>query len=477
MQSTHFSYDMKQLHLHNTLTESLQPFTPDNPHDVKLYCSGPTLCNGPHLGQIRTYVFMDVLRRILHHYLGYDVRLVMNMTDLHDPRITNIGLAQKFQKEFLKTLLWLNIQKAHFTPRVTECLELTTNIWKQCMTEKFAYFTHNFDVYFHMKGYLEKYGHSFPDTVQRDVAQSEEGKWNPSDFKMWNDKKEWVDSGGTKHIGIPSRSTACAATAIYHFQDSVDIYLGGNDLKFPRHEYEMAISRVYFGKKDWVRFCVHTGILEIGGEKMSNRLKNVVTVEEMLAKGYSPLAIRYMFLKHPYLQPMCFKEKYLKDAQYSYNRLMKLIETIKFHQNQLAFHTTFEVLQESWERCDELTKLKGTVEAVLLNNVDIPKALELVEDYVNMFLIKFTKKMSYEWITYSLQYVLFLVDTIFGLIKYPSESVESDLVYPAFKKFRSGVRDWAMKQEDAMQRNTLLEMCDKAKEEINQFGYTFQDEN
>lgn len=469
---------MKQLSLFNALTQSVEPFTPTNPHDVKLYCCGPTVNNIPHLGHARTYVFMDVLRRILQHYMGYGLRLVMNVTDLAE-NITDSGLAHEYEKKFFKTMNLLNIETVNFTPRVTECLELATNLWKRCMTQKFAYFTRNLDIYFHSKAYLEKFGPAFPDTGKPnpEATLADDGKWDPCDFPVWKDSKQWIDAKGNQHTGIPSRHTACAAMAIFHFNDSIDLHLGSVDLQFPHHENEIALSRVYFKKKDWVRICLYTGILEMGGQKMSNSLQNVVTVEEMLAKGYSPLVIRYMFLKHPYQKPMCFREDQLKGAQHSYNRLMKNIGKMKFYQNQLAFHNTVEVLQESWERCNELSRLKKTVDEALMDNVNIPKALDLVEDYVQSFVLRFKKNMSYEWISYCLEYVLFLVDTCFGLMKHSSEYVihESDELYPVFKKFRSGVREYALKAEE-MQRETLLEMCDKVKEEVDRMGYDLQDQ-
>lgn len=477
-------FNMKPLFLFNAITQTLDVFQPSNSRDVKIYCCGPTVYNVPHLGHARTYVFMDVLRRILYHYLGYGVRLVMNVTDLDDKIIAEGGLsiAQKYEKDFFKTMKRLNVQRPNFTPHVTECLELTTNLWKQCMTEKFAYFTRDLDIYFHTKAYLEKFGRVFPDTEKRDLSQSEaikeeDGKWDPRDFAVWKESKQWIDAEGNQHTGMPGWHTECAAMAIFHFHDTVDIHLGGIDLQFPHHENEIALGRVYFDKKDWVRYCLYTGHLEIEGRKMSKSLKNFITVEEMLNKGYSPLAIRYMFLKHPYDKPMHFHEDELKRAQQSYKKFMNHIEKMKSYRNQLALQPTVEELQGSWARCNGLNKLKLEINDALMNNVNVSKALEKLEDFVQMYSLRFMKNMSYEWMCYCLQYVLFLVDTCFGLVEHPSkdDNNESNSLYPIFKKFRSNVREWALKKElDEMQ--PLLEMCDKAREDINRIGYCLEDD-
>lgn len=464
-----FHFNMKQLQLYNALTRSVEPFVPTNPYDVKLYCCGPTLNYAPHLGQARTYVYMDVFRRILHHYLGYSVRLVMNVIDLEG--------SQEYEKEFSETMDLLNVQPAHFTPRMTESVDLTATVWKKCMTEKFAYFTRNFNIYFHSKTYLEKFGPIFSDKEynyqSRETMLPEEEKWNTNDFIMWNESKKWIDTQGKQHTGVPSRDMACAAMAIFHFQESIDLVLGGVDLQWMQHEKEMALGRVYFKKKDWVRFFVYTGLLENEGTKMSNTAQNSVTVKAMLAKGYSPMVIRYMFLKMPYMECRCYTEYQFEDAQHAYNRFMINIQKMKTYQTQLEFQNTVEDMQKSWERCVELARVKSIVDKVLMNNMGVSKALDILEEFVQNCVLRFPKNMSYEWISYCLEYVLYLVDTCFGLMTHASETVvETDGVYPVFKKFRSGVREYAWK----VQEKSLLEMCDKAKEEINRIGYNLQDE-
>lgn len=412
---------MNQLNLFNALTQTLEPFIPPNPHDVKIYCCGPTMYAAPHLGHARTYVFMDVLRRILQHYLGYGVRLVMNVTNLDD-KITAAGglqIARHYENQFFKTMELLNVQKPDFTPRGTECLELASNLWKRCMTEKFAYFTQNLDVYFHTKAYLKKFGRSFPNMDNRKQAVPiegfEEGKWASCDFALWKESKSWIDDEGNKHTGMPGRHVECASMAIFHFHDFIDIQLGGIDLQFPHHEHEIALARVYFDKKEWVRFCVYTGHLKIEGRKMSNSLKNVTSVEEMVAKGYSPLAIRYMFLKYPYNRSMHFREDELKRAQQSYDKFMQNIKKMKAHLFHLAYQDTIEELYDSWKNTDELNNYKKIIDNFLMDNVNIPKALENLEKYVELAPLKL-QNTSYQWMCYCLHQVLFLTDTCFGLI-------------------------------------------------------------
>lgn len=393
---------MKPLQLFNALNERKEPFLPLNTQDVKIYCCGPIVYDAPNLEQARTYVFMDVLRRILHHHLGYGVRLVMNLTDLHD-KITSTRVARYHERVFFRTMDLLNVERPDFTPRATDCIELARNVSRRCLLEEFAYYKPGFDItYFSTEAYFKKHGHVFPDKKGK---EEEEGKWNPRDFALWKASKCWFDGEGKKRNGMPGLEAECTAVTTFYFPESVDIHLG-------HHENEIALSHVYSDKKERIRFCLHTGGVQTEEE---------VTVDELLDEKYSPLAIRYMFLKQPYDKPINFNKADLKEAQIAYDDFIARINQMKLFLLELKTKET-EVEEKwydqygAWGDVIDLNEVKETIHDFLLDNVNTSKALEKLEDYVQRFSSESMNAMSYEWLRYCLTYILRMTDTCFGLI-------------------------------------------------------------
>lgn len=488
---------METLHLFNCTTQSLVEFVPFNPQDVKIYCCGPTVYDVPHLGHARTYVFLDTLRRILRYHLGYGVRAVMNVTDLDDKIIKNGDgprYARKYERQFFETMGLLNVERPDFAPRVTDFLYLADNLSKRCIIEKFAYYTSDFQTtYFSTKAYLARYDRVFPYTEKRDQRfqprgeeeVSNERKWDPRDFAIWK-PKGWVDVKGEKQDKMPGWHTGCATIASFYFPDCVDIHLGGIDLQFPHHENEIALARVYLEKKDWVRYCLYTGHLEIEGEKMSKSLKNFTRVDELLAEGFSPLAIRYMFMKFPYNKPMRFHKDEMQKAQKSYDNFIYHINRMKLHLLELKpkeidqdFYLKWYDTYSSKTESDELNLVKKQIDVFLKDNLNVPKALEALENYVRSFFQPVKQYISYEWLQYCLNYVLWMTDTCFGLIDntpYTEKDKPSDTLFFILKQFRIKVRDAALVKDcNETQRESLLKMCDSVREEMNQRGYNVED--
>lgn len=470
--------------LFNALTHRLEEFVPKNRNDVKIYCCGPTVYNGPHLGHARTYIFLDVLRRILRYHQGYGVRLVVNITDdkiinQEDPQI-----ARKYERAFFKTMDQLNAERPDFTPRVTDFIGLAKQLSKQCMVDEFAYYKPNFDIVFSTEAYLKKFERAFPNTVKRDQAFPEgdsevrKGKWDPRDFTLFKSEKQWKDTKGKKRKGMPGWHTECASIASYHFGESVDIHVGGIDLEFPHHENEIAICCTHFNKEEWVRFFLHTGHLEIEGKKMSKSLDNSITLDDMLVKGYPALAIRYMFLKHSYDKPMAFKEDEVQGAKKLYGCFMHHMENVKSYLKDLKEKEVEEkekCLHDKQPELDELNCAKANIDFFLMDNLNVPKALQLLEEYVKRLSTVTMRVMSYEQLQYCYNYVLWMTDKCFGLIlSSPNELKKSDFLFPILKKFRSEVREHALMKQD-INRDHLLKLCDEVRESMHQKGYTVED--
>lgn len=478
---------MKPLLLFNALTQEKEPFIPENAKDVKMYYCGPTVYDTPHLGHARTYIFIDVLRRILRNYMAYGVRSAMNVTDLGEKIFERAALdrvasphiiAQKYEREFFETMDKLYVERADFTPRVTDFLDVGKSLSQTCLLKEFAY--HGSDtsptLYFSTEAYLKQFGRAFPDTQKRDEAirmlKAEEKKRDPRDFVLWK-SKEWLDATGKLRNEIPGWHTECAAIAIYYFGNSVDIHVGGIDLQFPHHENEIALGRVYFNQTHWVRFCLYIGHLQMDGIKMSKSLKNFKTVNEMILKGYSPLAIRYMFLKHPYNKPMTFQEDELKNAQRLYNCFayhMKYIELYLLVLKNDGDRRKCYNLYNKQSALEELNEVKERINDLLMDNLNISEALQILEDYVRK-LSNTVKRFPYEWLQYCFNYVLWMTETCFGF-KLSRESKQSGSLYPVLKKFRSQVREYALKMKD---REFLLKLCDEVRECMHRNGYIVED--
>lgn len=486
---------METLHLYNARTQRLEAFIPSDPNDVKIYCCGPTVYNVPHLGHARTYVFLDVLRRMLRYYLGFGVRTVMNITDLNDKIIEIGGLpsARKFESKFFDTMDQLNVERPDFAPRVTDFMYLMNNFSKRCLVSKFAYYSNGFDTtYFSTEAYLKKFDRVFPlsekrdNSLQQSTLEQNEGKWDVRDFAIWKNSKEWIDVKGEKQTEMPGWHTECATIASFFFSDSVDIHLGGIDLQFPHHENEIALGRVYFENKDWVNFCLYTGHLQTEGKKMSKSLQNFTTVEQMVEDGFSPLAIRYMFMKFPYDKPMTFHKDELKKAQKAYDNFMHHIQRMKLQVLELERKATESDFEDIWYdeygskmELSELSQVKKKVDEYLKDNLNVGKALETLEDYVQGFSHPLKQDLPYDWLRYCLTYILWMTDTCFGLIeKPPKEDESSDALFLILKKFRAKVREMALtKDMEETQKKSLLTLCDNIREEINgETHYNIEDE-
>lgn len=417
------------LKLFNVLSGSKEPFLPENIHDVNIFCCGPSMDDMPKLGQVRTYVFMDVLRRILRHHLGYGVRLVMNIKDLNDT-ISSIGgipAARHYERIFFKTMNLLNVERPDFTPRVTDCLEMAKHVSRRCLIEEIAY-RRKLDfgtICFNTEAHFEKFGCVFnphfppqPPPGESTRENSGEGKSNPRDFALWKSSKQWVDGKGKIRNGMPESETECASMAMCYFPEHVDILLGTKDLQFIHHQNEIALIRAYSDEKEFVRFCLCTDRVET---------KERATIDRLIHDKFSPLAIRYMLLKHPYDKPMIFNKTEMKKAQSSYDNLIYRINQIKVYLQKLKSKEFAEEddLEGKWydqygirAEISEINKLKQTIHDFLMDNVNVPKALERLEDYVELFSREEAlRATSYEWVRYCLNYILQITDSYFGLIK------------------------------------------------------------
>ncbi|MEI8060752.1 MAG: cysteine--tRNA ligase [Candidatus Berkelbacteria bacterium] len=327
--------------LYNTLSKSVEEFKPQDEKNVKLYTCGPTVYNYAHIGNLRTYIFEDVLRRSLE-FLGYAVDHVMNMTDVDDKTIKASGgkqvefkeLTQKFEEAFLSDLKKLNIEKPTEITRATEYIEQIVDFVSDLIDRGFAYKGEDGSIYFSIEKFA---GYGKLSGLDKDgiksgarVSQDEYTKENPADFALW---KAWDEVDGeifwdTKlGKGRPGWHIECSAMSQDKLGNTLDIHAGAVDLIFPHHENEIAQSEARTGKK-FVNYWVHAEHLLVDGKKMSKSLDNFYKLSGIEAKGFSPLDFRYMCLSASYRDKLNFTWESLEAAANALKRARKIITSI-----------------------------------------------------------------------------------------------------------------------------------------------------
>ena len=317
------------LKLYNTLTRRKEAFETIEPGKVRMYVCGPTVYNKAHIGHAMSALVFDILRRYLI-YRGYDVRHVMNFTDVDDKIISRASqmnmdpftLAENYINEFRDQLDQLNILPASFNPRATrEIPQILAMI--QALIERGYAYPSGGDVYFrvtHDDDYGRLSGRRLEDMQAGARIEVGELKEHPMDFALWKAAKPgepaWDSPWGP---GRPGWHIECSAMNLSHLGEQIDIHGGGNDLVFPHHENEIAQTESLTGKP-FARYWVHNGMLQFGGEKMSKSLGNLISIEEFLAK-HSADALRMTILNSGYRGPLTYSDEVVEQSERGLERL------------------------------------------------------------------------------------------------------------------------------------------------------------
>jgi cysteinyl-tRNA synthetase len=321
------------MRLHNTMSGQVEEFKPIEVGHVRMYTCGPTVHDYAHIGNFRTFLFEDLLRRVLLQQ-GYRVTQVMNLTDVEDRIIKKAAehgqtideFTEKYIEAFFEDLDTLRIERAEHYPRATEHIfEMVSLI--DLLNEKGHTYVTDGSTYFRI-GTFPRYGelahldHAGLKAGAR-VDVDDYGKDDPRDFVLWKARKQGEQSWETPvGIGRPGWHIECSAMSMKYLGESFDIHTGGVDNIFPHHENEIAQSESATGKP-FVRYWMHAQHLQDAvGEKMSKRLKNFTTLRDLVAEGYQPRAIRYALLTGAhYRSPLAFSPELLKAADSAIKRL------------------------------------------------------------------------------------------------------------------------------------------------------------
>jgi cysteinyl-tRNA synthetase len=321
------------LRFFNTLTRQLEEFHPLVANQVRMYNCGPTVYDYAHIGNFRTFMFVDVLRRYLK-YQGYQVEHVMNITDIDDKTIQRAqerGVSLKeftteYTRYFLEDFEHLGGERPEKVVLATDHIEDMIAMIEQLDTNGYIYESEG-SVYFRIAA-LPKYGKLSGAMLAGNrsgarVNVDEYDKEDARDFVLWKAAKPDEPSWPTKYgAGRPGWHLECSAMSMRYLGETFDIHSGGVDLIFPHHENEIAQSEGYTGK-DFVRYWLHSEHLLVEGQKMSKRHGNFYTLRDLLAQGYAPLAVRCLLISAPYRKQLNFTMEGLKGEE---TRVKKLQE-------------------------------------------------------------------------------------------------------------------------------------------------------
>jgi cysteinyl-tRNA synthetase len=384
------------LNLHNTMSRQIEPFTPLETGRVSLYTCGPTVYNYAHIGNFRTFLFEDLLRRWLETS-GYQVLHIMNLTDVDDRTIAaarekGVSLRQHvdpFVKAFQEDRDWLRIRPAHEEPRATEYIPAMVRLIEGLIDKGVAYKGDDDSVYFSIAKFPE-YGRlsrldlrELKTGASERVSADEYAKEDARDFVLWKAAKpedEAVRAAWDAPFGRgrPGWHIECSAMALDLIRsrfgtDVLDIHAGGVDLIFPHHEDEIAQSCAYTGEKLFARYWLHGEFLNIRGSKMSKRFGNITTPRDLREDGVDPGAIRLLMFQTHYRQKLDLTDDGLAAAQEASRRLGEFQKRLLEH-GATADSAAFAAAAE---------QLSIQVASALDDDLNAPRAVAALFTYMN----------------------------------------------------------------------------------------------
>lgn len=360
--------------LYNTLTKKVEEFIPNEVGKVKMYTCGPTVYHYAHIGNLRSYIFEDVLEKGLE-YLGYDVTRVMNITDVgHLTSDADSGedkmakgakregktvyeIADFYTKAFFNDAASLNIRKPKIVEKASDHIETYIKMIKKLIADGYAYIS-NRNVYFDIskaKDYYKLSGKN-PDDLMvgvRDSVEEDKSKRNPYDFVLWftvskfeNQDMKWDSPWG---IGYPGWHIECSGISYEKLGEYLDIHCGGVDNIFPHHTNEIAQSEAFVGHK-WCNYWCHGAHLNDETGKMSKSKGEFLTVNLLINKGYNPLDYRYFCLNSHYRNSLVFSYDSLDTSRKAFNKLRSKVALLvrTGEVNQEKFNAYKEKFKEAF---------------------------------------------------------------------------------------------------------------------------------
>lgn len=385
---TNGNSDPYPIQFYNSLTRKKESFSPVDPQDVRIYTCGPTVYHYVHIGNLRTFLFEDILRRTLK-YFGYGLTQVMNLTDVDDKtirgairdKVTLEQFTKPFIAAFFDDLKTLHVQPAEHYPAATDYITQMIQMIEGLIKKGVAYLGTDGSVYFSIEKFPH-YGclshlklHELKVGASDRVLNDEYDKENLSDFVLWKaydperDGQIFWESPFGK--GRPGWHLECSVMAMQILGETIDIHVGGVDNMFPHHENEIAQSEAYSGKK-FVNLWMHAEHLIVDGKKMSKSLGNFYTLRDLLNKGFDGTSIRYLLIQTHYKTQLNFTFAGIQAAKVSLQRLQDFIFRLS-HVSQEKGSGAYQPI---------IDKLEKEFAAGLSDDLNISHSLAALYDFV-----------------------------------------------------------------------------------------------
>jgi len=453
------------LKIYNTEQRKKMPITlPSGACQLLMYTCGPTLYNYAHIGNFRTYVFEDILRRTIQ-YFGFPLKQVMNFTDVDDKTIKGSlekklelsNYVQTYKEAFFEDLKTLNIQLVEKYAFATHYISEMIHIIQTLLKKGVAYQGKDGSVYFNISKF-PSYGrlsHCIVATHREGTADDEYDKERACDFALWKSYNPQRDSNvyweSPFGRGRPGWHIECSAMAITLLGKTIDIHVGGVDNIFPHHENEIAQSEGYTGQQ-FVRHWIHVEHLIVNGKKMSKSLGNFYTLRDLLKKGYTGSEIRYLLLNAHYRSPLNFTIKGLESARRALLRWSVCIERLRSANGRGESMIHF------------IPPLRSEIRKALADDLNISAVLATLFNFLKEINTQIDTHTLSKKSAQSILQFLTEVDTILGILPLQKPLlIIPDMIQRALSK-----REIARKNKDWME-------ADRQRDYIESQGYLIED--
>ena len=451
------------LKFYNTLTKDKEDFIPINKDEVRMYSCGPTVYNYPHIGNYRAYIFADVLKRVLS-YGGYNVKHIMNITDIDDKTIRDSQKEGKslkeftefYSEEFFKDIKSLNILNPTKFTKATDYINEMVGIIKILLEKEIAYKSKDGSIYFDIKKF-KNYGklsnlvlEEQKENAGNRIKTDEYDKENAQDFALW---KAWDEKDGDVFWdtelgkGRPGWHIECSAMSMANLGEQIDIHTGGVDNIFPHHENEIAQSEGATGKQ-FVNYWMHNEWVLVDQKKMAKSFNNFYTLKDLLEKGIDPIAYRFWLLMANYRTRVNFVWEALKGAETALKRLYRLYIELDPVARERRGGNDVGSINKKYQK-----KFKEFVE----DDLDTPRALSLLWDLMKDGGVSSADKKA----------TILDFDKVLGLNFENIKEAEEVIIPEEIKKL--------IKEREEARKNKDFKKSDELRDKIISLGYEIKD--
>ncbi|TET89159.1 MAG: cysteine--tRNA ligase [Methanomassiliicoccales archaeon] len=458
------------IQVYNTLTRKMEEFEPLHGNRVNMFVCGVTPYDYTHLGHAKTYIAFDTIAKYLR-YRGYSVFYIQNVTDVDDHLInrsketgeSEAELAEKFFKLFIEDMTALGMDSvnlyAYATEHVPEIVEQIEGLIKK----GYAYES-NGSVYFEV-GKFSEFGKLSKQVLEKlrpgARVEVDENKRNPEDFALWKAEKPgeptWDSPWGK---GRPGWHIEDTAIAMAYFGEQYDIHGGATELIFPHHESEVAQAEALTGKKPFVKYWLHTGVLNVKGEKMSKSLNNFWRVQEALEE-YEPDVLRFFLVNAHYRSPVDYTDEVLEEAKQGYERLVETVQNVRF---ALKMQAKDERTSEDDEVDKAVKEVMQKFEESMDNDFNTREAISHLFTFSTKVNAALSKGLTRE----SLEGVLKAYRTIGDVLGLFKKGIEKEDVVDGLMEFLVEMREKAREEKN-------FEVSDEIRDRLAKIGILLED--